>query len=140
MRTMVTQGFPGGDSGKEATCQQRRSKRLGFDPWVGKIPWRRKWQPTPIFLPGESHGQRSLAGYSPSVQFSSAAQLCLTLCNRMDCSPPLSMGFSRPENWSGLPFPPPGDLPNPRIEPKPPAFLGGFFTTEPPGKHLLLFM
>jgi len=36
-----------------------------FDSWVGKIPWRRKWQPTPVFLPGESHGQRSLAGYSP---------------------------------------------------------------------------
>ena len=35
------------------------------DPWVGKIPWRRKWQPTPVFLPGKSHGQRSLAGYSP---------------------------------------------------------------------------
>ena len=39
--------------------------RLGFDPWVGKIPWRRAWQPTSVFLPGESHGQRSLAGYSP---------------------------------------------------------------------------
>jgi len=37
----------------------------GFDPWVGKIPWRRKWQPTPVFVPGESHGQRSLVGYSP---------------------------------------------------------------------------
>ena len=37
-----------------------------LDLWVGKIPWRRKWQPTPVFLPGESHGQRSLAGYSPS--------------------------------------------------------------------------
>ena len=35
------------------------------DPWVGKIPWRRKWQPTPVILPGEFHGQRSLAGYSP---------------------------------------------------------------------------
>ena len=35
------------------------------DPWVGKIPWRRVWQPTPVFLPGESHGQRSLGGYSP---------------------------------------------------------------------------
>ena len=35
-----------------------------FDPWVGKIPWRRKWQPTPVFLPGESHGQRSLEVYS----------------------------------------------------------------------------
>ena len=39
--------------------------RPGFDPWVGKIPWRRKWQPTPVFLPGESHGQRTLLGYSP---------------------------------------------------------------------------
>ena len=39
--------------------------RPGFNPWVGKIPWRRKWQPTPVFLPGESHGQRSLAGYIP---------------------------------------------------------------------------
>ena len=38
--------------------------RHGFDPWVGKIPWRRAWQPAPVFLPGESHGQRSLAGYS----------------------------------------------------------------------------
>ena len=37
----------------------------GFDPWVGKIPWRRAWQPTPVFLPGESHGQRSLAGCTP---------------------------------------------------------------------------
>ena len=44
-------------SGKESTCQCRR---CGFDPWVGKIPWRRKWQPTPVFLPGKSHGQRSL--------------------------------------------------------------------------------
>ena len=39
--------------------------REGLDPWVGKISWRRKWQPTPGFLPGESHGQRSLVGYSP---------------------------------------------------------------------------
>ena len=36
-----------------------------FDPWVGKIPWGKKWQPTPVFLPGESHGRRSLVGYSP---------------------------------------------------------------------------
>jgi len=38
---------------------------FGFDSWVGKIPWRRKWQPTPVFLPGKFHGQRNLAGYSP---------------------------------------------------------------------------
>ena len=45
--------------------QCRRHGRQGFDPWVGKIPWRRARQPTPVFLPGESHGQRSLKGYSP---------------------------------------------------------------------------
>ena len=58
-------GFPSGASGKEPVCQCRRHKRCGFNPCVGKIPWRRKWQPTPVFLPGESHGQRSLMGYSP---------------------------------------------------------------------------
>ena len=47
-------------SGKEPACQYRRCV---YDPWVGQIPWRRKWQPTPVFLPGKSHGQRSLAGY-----------------------------------------------------------------------------
>ena len=47
-------------------CLQCKSHRKhGFDPWVGKIPWSRKQQPTPILLPGKSHGQRSLAGYSP---------------------------------------------------------------------------
>ena len=49
-------------SSKESTCQCRRCR---FDPWLGKIPWRRKWQPTPAFLPEKSHGQRSLVGYSP---------------------------------------------------------------------------
>ena len=47
------------------TCQCRRHKRHVFDPWVGKNSWRRKWQPTPVFLPEEIHGHRSLAGYSP---------------------------------------------------------------------------
>ena len=62
MKEML-RGFPGGDSGKEPACQRRRCKRCGFDPWVEKMPWRRAWQPTPAFLPGESHGQKSLAGY-----------------------------------------------------------------------------
>ena len=56
-------GFPGGARSKESTCQCRRHKRHRFNPWVGKIAWSRKWQPTPEFLPGNSHGQRSLAGY-----------------------------------------------------------------------------
>ena len=57
--------FPGDTSGKEHLCQGRKWKTRGFDPWVRKIPWRRTRQPTPAFLPGESHGQRSLVGYSP---------------------------------------------------------------------------
>ena len=57
-------GVPAGASGKEPAYQSRRQKRCEFDPWVGKVPWRRKWQPTLVFLPGESHGQRSLEGYS----------------------------------------------------------------------------
>ena len=83
-------------------------RRFGFNPWIGKIPWSRKWQPTPIFLPGESHGERSLADYSPwdhkrvgpnlvptppapappSVQFTSVAQSCPTICKPVDCSTP----------------------------------------------------
>ena len=58
-------GIPGDASGEEPACQCRRCKRHRFDPWVGKIPWRTAWQPTPVFLPGESNGQRSLVGYSP---------------------------------------------------------------------------
>ena len=58
--------FPFGTSGKEPACQYKRCKRCKFDPWVRKIPWRRKWQPIPVFLePGESHGQRSLEDCSP---------------------------------------------------------------------------
>ena len=58
-------GFPGGTSGKESDCQCRKCKRHGFDPWFRKIPWRRAGQPTPVFLPGESRGQKSLVFYSP---------------------------------------------------------------------------
>ena len=70
-------------------------------------------------------------------------QLCRTLWDPMDFSPsaPLSMGFSRQEYWSGLPCPPPGDLPDPGIKPTSPAspeLAGRFFTTEPPGKSICL--
>ena len=56
--------FPGSTRGKEPACQRRRPERPGLNPWVGKIPWRRKWQP-PSIPAWESHGQRSLLGYSP---------------------------------------------------------------------------
>ena len=58
----VKQGLPWWLRGQSVCLQCRRPT---FDPWVGKIPWRRKWQPTPVFLPGEVHGQRSLVGHSP---------------------------------------------------------------------------
>ena len=57
----MVKGLPRWLRGKESACQCRRYE---FNLWVGKIPWRRAWQPTPVFLPGEPHGQRSLAGYS----------------------------------------------------------------------------
>ena len=88
-------------------------RRCRFIHWVGKITWRRKWKPTPVFLPGDFHGQRSLAGYSPCGHKESdttehtsmkqnkmhhhhhmkklVTQSCTTLCGPMDCSPP---GFS----------------------------------------------
>ena len=57
--------FPGGANGKEPPANASRYKRHGFDPWVGRIPWRRACQPTPAFLPGKSHGQRSMGGCGP---------------------------------------------------------------------------
>ena len=69
----------------------------------------------------------------------SVTQSCLTLDSANPWSvarqAPLSMGLFRQEYWSGLSFPPPGDLPNPEIESGSPAMAGGFFTTEPPKKH-----
>ena len=58
----VNSGFPGGSDGKESACD---AGDLGFNDWVRKILWRRKWQPTPVFLPREFHEQKSLVSYSP---------------------------------------------------------------------------
>ena len=129
-------------NGKESACRYRS---LGFDLWVGKNPWRREWQPTPVFLPGESHGQRSLVGYSPSghkeldtterlnnnrnacvLSLFSHVQLFETLWTVVHWAP-LFMGFSRQEYWSRLPCPPPGELPDPGIEPASLASAGRFF-------------
>ena len=72
-------------------------RRPGFDPWVGKIPWRKEWQPTAIFLPGEFHEQRSLAGYSPGAckEWEPTEQLTLSLS-----SPPC--GASHPHSHPTL--------------------------------------
>ena len=58
-------GFPGGSAGKESACNAGDEGGGEFDPWVGKIPLQEGMQPTPVFLPGESHEQRSLVGYNP---------------------------------------------------------------------------
>ena len=70
-------------SGSEVKASAWIAGEPGFDPWVGKSPWRRKWQPTPVLLPGESHGGRSLVGYSPrgrkEVGYNCATSLSLSL-------------------------------------------------------------
>ena len=71
----------------KSACQCQRSKRLGFNLWVGKIPWSRKWHPTPVWLSEKFHGQRSLVGYSP-LDHNSVGQSCPTLCDPMNCSTP----------------------------------------------------
>ena len=73
--THLCYGLPRWLSGKESACQCRRCKRCWFDLWVGKISWRRKWQPTPVFLPGKFHGQMNLASYCP-VGLQSQTRLC----------------------------------------------------------------
>ena len=65
MKLLLARGLPGGTNGQEPTCQCRGHRRHGFNPWLWNIPWRRAWQSTPVFLPGESYGQRSLVGYRP---------------------------------------------------------------------------
>ena len=112
--------------------------RPRFNPWVGKIPCRRKWQPTLVLLPGQSHGWRGLVGYSPwghkeldtteQLQFHSSLSV-------VDCSLPGSseMEFPRQEYWSGLPFPSPGIFPNPGIEPGSPAVWVDSLLPELPG-------
>ena len=102
-----------------------------FDPWVRKIPCRRKWQSTPVFLPGEYHGQRSLVGYIlwgykelGTTEWLTQLQLGLQwflVTFTEGCQRKIrkwkwkSMEFSRSEYWSGQPFPSPRDLPNPGI-------------------------
>ena len=63
----VKQGLPRWLGGKKSIYQCRRLRRIGFDSWIGKIPWRRKWELTPVFLPGKSYGQRSLEGHIQGV-------------------------------------------------------------------------
>ena len=82
-----TTGLPWWLNSKESACKCRSQKRCSFHPWVGKILWGRKWQPAPVYLPGESHGQRSLVDHGlTSVQFSHL--VVSDSLQPMDCSTP----------------------------------------------------
>ena len=101
------EGFLGGASGKETACQCRRQNRCRFDPCVGKIPWRRTWQPTPVSLPGESRDRETWRAivhrvtksltqlkllsrhtHTKTASCCSVTKLCPALCNPIDCSKP----------------------------------------------------
>ena len=144
--------FACGASGKEPACQCRKQT---FEMQVRSLgqedPWRWEWQPIPIFLPGESHGHRSLVGYGPqgckqsdmteATQHSTAHKLpsllmfmkC-QLLSGLACQAPLSMEFSRQEYWSRQPFASPGNLPDPGIEPRSPALQADSLPPEPQGR------
>ena len=95
-QSILSIGLPRWLSDKESACQCRRHQRCGFNPWVRKIPWRRKWQSTPVFLPGESHGQKSLVSPSPLG------------CKELDTTERLTFLTWK---WSWLAHPGSGDLP-----------------------------
>ena len=124
-------------------------RRSEFNPWVGMIPWRREWLPTPLFLPGEIHGQRSLVGYrqwnhkeSDMTEWLTLSLSLFTFLHSLlwrSCvcvlshvwlfvtpwtvthQAPLSMELPRQEYWNGLSFPPPGDLPDTGVKYTSPA-------------------
>ena len=143
---IIDKGFPGGSAGKEFACHCRRCKRHRFDPWVGKIPCRRKpgeenvnpFQYSCLENPmdrgawwaivrGVAKSRTGLKTYSLRLRLSwkvtilrvyvLSRVLLFTIPWPVACMAPLSMGFSKQEYWSGLPFPTPGDSPDPWVEP-----------------------
>ena len=128
----------------------------GSTPGLGRSPWRRAWQPTLVFLPGEFHGQRSLVGYSPwgckALDMTEQLTLSLLGINRYTLyklnnkdqlfvtpwtgayQAPPCMEFSRQEYWGGFPFPSPGDLPDSGIKPRSFASQADTLPSEQPGK------
>ena len=95
-------GFPGGLVVKNLSAS---AGNTGFNPWVRKIPWRREWPPTPVFLPGESHRQRSLAGYSPwgHKELDTTKRLTLSLSASISSSS-ASRSQMQTIGWLALPF------------------------------------
>ena len=85
-------------SGKESACQRRSRRKCGLDPWVRKIPGRRKWQPTPVFLPGESQGQRSLTGLQSTGSWRAGRDWA---ANQQQHGKGLQVAKSRVSGWRG---------------------------------------
>ena len=150
--------FPRWLSGKEPACQCRR---CCFNPWIGKIPWRRKWQPTSSILawripwteePGELYSPGShkeldtseqLNNYSntPGGWYESVSSLVVSDSVTpwtIACQAPLFMEISRQEYWNGLPFPSPGDLPDSEIKPRSPALQADSLPAEPATREALM--
>ena len=154
-------GFPGSSAVKNPPAYTGDANSITG---LGRSPREGNGNPTPVFLPGKSHQQRSLMGYSPwgcqesdttqqlnnnciyrkllgnfslerKVKSLSCVQLFATPLT-VACQAPLSMGFSRQEYWSGLPFPSSGDFPDPGIKPGSVALQADTFPSEPPGKPL----
>ena len=144
-------GFPDGSCDKESACNAGD----GFDPWVRKIPWRRAWQPTPVFWPGESYGWRSLAGYSPCGHTESdmTEHACIS-CYILVCVCMLSRVWLFATPWTVVHQAPlsmgilqarilychallQGNLPNPGIKPRSPQLQEDSLPSEPPGKPII---
>ena len=113
-------------NGQQLTAALRACSAAGSTVRVGERAARDRQGPCP-------RGADDLVGVACVLGRFGPIQLCAALWT-VARQAPLSLGFSRQECWSGLPCPPPGDLPDPGMEPGSPALAGGFFTTEPPGE------
>ena len=129
-------GFPWWLSGKESVCQCRRCR---FNSWVRKIPWERKWQPSQYSCLGNCMDrgawQSSEQALCAEVKWSESHSVVSDSVTAWVVAgqSPLSMEFSRPEYRSGSPFPSPGDLPNPGIEPRSSPLWADSLLFEPQG-------
>ena len=135
MRCLRGAHFPG-----DSVAKNLQSRRSRFDPWIRKIPWRWEWQPNPVFLPGKSHGQRSLEGYSPwSHKESDTTEHTHTHTHLLNVSVKFVTALLL---FDVLAFWPHGmwDLSSPtRNQLSPFALKGEVLTTVPPGRSLCSF-
>ena len=138
IETGTVNRLPQGLKSKESACHCKSHRRWGFNPWVRKIRWKRKWQATLIKKVNMSYVFYIFFAMFllNSVSLSLVTKLCPTLATpwTVACQTPLSMGFSRQEYWSWLPFPSPGDLPDSLIEPESPSLQPDSLPTELWGK------